>query len=509
MVNEGIFSLLKTFSMNEIKRFEEFIESPYHNKSKKIISLFKEIRKYYPQFDHSDLEKSNIAKKINPALDYNDSTFRSLMSDLSTLLKNFLTIERMLNVEWERNVFLLRSLIEKSDTYFFDKCISTADSELEVKKIDSTYFYNKGVLELLKYNYNCTVRGQLNKGDVERDVLCIIQYIVNTIKFFVMEITTCCMYIDFYENKYSIKTYKDISERIIDSINLKELSDAMKNFSKNDFVMETYIDLYYAFSEMNEPAHYKRYKDSVLRNMERFSRDEANYHFTKLISYCHIKNCTKDFNSQLDKELFDIYNIFLKGNYFLDDKTTVFDDSLFRNILYLSLKLKKFEWALDFIETYSHYLHPDRAENLVNFSYAEYYFYTGSDSSSVEILNLSFDYLNKISEEAFIVKYDIKIIYLMLYYDLGSNEEFILTQMENFKKFLKRNSLVTPNKKESINKFINLYEKLLFLKNGDKRIDTDSLYLEILKNENIKHHVWLKNKVDKFVTSRKPKSISA
>jgi len=60
----GVVDTLREFSFREIKGFERFISSPYHNKSKKLIILFEEIKKYYPSFTNKKLTKEYLSKKI-------------------------------------------------------------------------------------------------------------------------------------------------------------------------------------------------------------------------------------------------------------------------------------------------------------------------------------------------------------------------------------------------------------------------------------------------------------
>ena len=107
MFRHNIFKLLGQFSKPELKAFENFLDSPYHNKSKKIKRLFIEIYKFHPQYSHQKLTKEYLSKKINPLLKYHDSTLRDLMSGLLKLLKEFLINEALKKDRTEKDVFLL------------------------------------------------------------------------------------------------------------------------------------------------------------------------------------------------------------------------------------------------------------------------------------------------------------------------------------------------------------------------------------------------------------------
>ncbi len=60
MIRSSIFNILKRFSKEEIIRLEAFIDSPYHNKSKKLKLFFKKIKKLYPDFEQSNSNKINL-----------------------------------------------------------------------------------------------------------------------------------------------------------------------------------------------------------------------------------------------------------------------------------------------------------------------------------------------------------------------------------------------------------------------------------------------------------------
>ncbi|MBK8551997.1 MAG: hypothetical protein IPL53_13400 [Ignavibacteria bacterium] len=117
----SILEILKTFSQEEMKSFKRFIESTYHNKSEKLRKLFKEINKYYPYFTNKNLNKEYLSKKISPTLKYNDSTFRNLILDMQILLEKFMIIEHVFESGFEKNIFLLKSLVDKKMMFFSEK----------------------------------------------------------------------------------------------------------------------------------------------------------------------------------------------------------------------------------------------------------------------------------------------------------------------------------------------------------------------------------------------------
>ncbi|MEO7357980.1 MAG: hypothetical protein ABIY50_10740 [Ignavibacteria bacterium] len=499
-MNHIIFSIIKSFSNNEIKRLTIFIESPYHNKSKKLILFFREIKKYYPNFDFQKFDKESLMKKINVKLNYNDSTFRNLMSDFTSMVGKFITLEKFLEDDWEKNVYLLKSLTERKNEMFFEKNLLRADFELSKKGIDSTYFYDKSVLELSKFNFNILNLNEKSKVRIESNTSIISSYVIYLVIFFIMEVINSYLHLTVHEVKYKLHDKKGYVSKIIQTINFEELFRHLKESSPDAYVIGIYLSLLNAFREIENPEKFLKYKSLVLKYSKCFSKDELAYHFSMLISYCIIRNSITQYRFYMDDELFKIYNIFLREKYFLDRKSLYLDESLYRNIIITSLRLEKYKWTFSFIEDYAKYLHPEKHENLTNLSYAEYNYHKGSQTCSTELLNIAFNYLKKIQEESFVIKYDIKILYLMLYYDLDYVDENMITQVNNYRKFLRRNKLVSENRKKRLNKFLNLFEKLVFLKSGDHKINISSLYIDILSSNGLNYHQWLLNKVQQFDT---------
>ncbi len=493
----SIIDVLRELSLEEMKGLERFINSPYHNKSRKIKLLFREIQKFYPEFKDKRFTKEYLIKKISPSLPYNDSTFRNLVADLHILMEKFLIIEKLFESDYETEIFLLKSLIEKNNIKLFEIHLQKTLKHLKKNGIDHAYFYTQSRLELCIFNNNIINKREKSAKNIESNTNIINNYIINLINFSIIEVINSHLKLVVEEFKFNIGKKANFSLELIESIDISKISQLIKSVDKNNFILDLYLHLFLSFQNIEDKQSYFNYKSIISKNYKKLSRDELAYHYSMLISYCLIQNSVSQNKSHSDNELFGIYNTFLKEKLFIDKKSQYINEDLYRNILLLSLRLKKFDWAFDFISHYSKFLHPGKHKNIVNLAYTEYFYNLGSDNNSVTDLNKAFDYLKEIKEESFILKYDIKILYLMLYYDLGYIEN-LLSQLNNYRQFLCRNLLVTDKRKERLNKFLNILERLTFLKEGNPKIDIAKLNLDILKLKNFNYQGWLLNKVQPF-----------
>lgn len=492
--------ILKELSLMEVKSFEKFLKSPYYNKSKKLKILFREIRKFYPEFTDTKYTPEYLSKKISPSLKYNPSTFRGLIADLQTQLEDFLIIQQLSKNDFDRKIYLLKALVSMKNDGLFNFHLRKAFVDLEKEGIDSNYYYNKSYLELLKFNNNKINRKEKSEKNIKQNLNILISYIINLTNFFITEVINSHLKFIIEESKFKAANQKTILLKIIESIDINKISLLVKEVDKNNFTMDLYLNLFLSFRNIENQQYYLNYKKLIAKHSGSVSKDELSYHYSMLISYCMLMTSYNKNKIFFDKELFSIYNTFLKEKLFINNKTKYINEELFRNILMLSLRLKKFEWAADFISTYSKYLHPKKVKNILNLSMAEYHYHLGSFTLSFEELNKTFDYLKEIKEELFIIKYDIKILYLMLYYDLGYVGNLI-THLNNYRKFLFRNNLITDERKAIFNKFLNILEKMIYLKEGDPKINITNLNLEILKLKNFNYKEWLSDKLQAYTAS--------
>lgn len=89
MIKNGTSSLFGEFSIKDKKIFELFLLSPYHNKSRQLVSFYEIITR-----NHSKQRIEFSHEKISglPRKKFNDSTIRNLFSDLNKAASEFLAL---------------------------------------------------------------------------------------------------------------------------------------------------------------------------------------------------------------------------------------------------------------------------------------------------------------------------------------------------------------------------------------------------------------------------------
>ncbi len=144
MYTHSLFDLLRTFGDKEMMKFGKFLKSPYFNNRNTLNRLFEVLRTFHPEYDHKNLTKEKLFEKIYKNNNYNDSTFRNLMSDLQQAALTFLKLESFRKNEVDSSFFLTDELAQRGLAKIFDEKIRQTDRQLGLdKEISSAYFLSK------------------------------------------------------------------------------------------------------------------------------------------------------------------------------------------------------------------------------------------------------------------------------------------------------------------------------------------------------------------------------
>jgi len=138
-----LISVLKTFSKDEIKEFEKFIISPFHNKGRNFKPLFGYLKKLHPDYPPAKLSAEKIFTKLYPGKVYDKSrsslSIRVLFSQLTQMAEEFLVHNEISGDEYERTK-IAAGIFEKRHLYEnCEKNILRCTQELVERGIQSNY----------------------------------------------------------------------------------------------------------------------------------------------------------------------------------------------------------------------------------------------------------------------------------------------------------------------------------------------------------------------------------
>nr|MBP9096964.1 hypothetical protein [Ignavibacteria bacterium] len=151
-MNEKIISILKTFTKSEIKEFKKFVASPYFSPGRDLSKYFEVIIKYHPDFE---ISKEKFLKNYFGKPDDKDGKqskiLRTLNSDFSKLLEDYLAADSMKNMKFYYNYLLIEGYSHRGLYTLGEK--KTEEALLLEEELDSG-FIRELQLILLKNVYS-------------------------------------------------------------------------------------------------------------------------------------------------------------------------------------------------------------------------------------------------------------------------------------------------------------------------------------------------------------------
>ncbi|HWA07310.1 MAG TPA: hypothetical protein VG961_12235 [Ignavibacteria bacterium] len=498
MLDYAFIELLESLTRDEIRSLRKFIISPYFNRSQKVVKLFDIIAKFHPNFESPKLAKEELHKKISPELPYNEITMRRLLYDLQELISKFIRQQYVERKEAESAIFTIEELAIRGAERMHSITIRDADKLMNsIEHIDADACLNKFKLETEKFYFGM-INNKINKKSfVDTEAGKLINGITYFISYFMLESIKHNDTLLNYSRSFNIKQNKKFISQFLDLFDFQRLEIFMKTHSLSGTeIVQAYINSLKAYLYFENDEYYKLLKSSVLDNLDKFSITDKHFLFAKLSGYCILKKESLPASDmKYESELFDIYKKMLVDKYYQTEASKYMPVDLYRNIIIQAVKMKELRWLEDFIEEYGRQIHPDRKNDIINYSYAYLRFEQGNYKEAL-------GWLSKIRMEEFTYHLDIRSLYIMTYYELGDLET-AYSAANAFSKYLKNNSMVSDEKRTGCENLCKYVIKLINYHNTNSKTDLSSLAVRLNKSKNLNSKLWLLSKVQNLDRSVK------
>lgn len=454
--------IIRTFGKDDVKQFRAFLRSPFFRYSPKILKLFNYIAKQPDTFEWNNVSDEELHKAVFPETEYNRSTFTSLFSKLHSDICNYLMITNMMNKplkmsEHLRNEFFKRGLPELAG-----KLIERSELQLNnTDSIDSAYFLSRFELAGDKSNWFYLTHPRTNRKKMLQDIENIDQRGMYLAFFFMMEMIRELDNLLSLKNTYDVPAKGLFVMRFAERIGLGGMLDHLIKEckpGKYKAVLEVNKKMLDAFFDLQNDNLYHIYKSTIKKHILHLSVDDKKFHFGRLAKYCILHRREANTN-RFENELFLIYSEILKKGYYRSSVTKELPAELFRNILILALRMKKFEWTKRFINEYSEELNPKRRKNLRKYAMARYFFARGKFEDAIrEAKGIDLDDL--------IFKLDIRNLVLMSCIELRDHVE-TSKKLDSYLHFISSESAFSKDQRKSYGDFAEAVIQLLRLQTSE------------------------------------------
>lgn len=485
MLSYSTIEILKRLSLPELKRFGDFINSPYHNSTSSLEKIYKVVLKTRPDYSSAPLEYINMWKKIFPSEEYKEKRIKNLYADFSSILKKFLGFEELVNKNYELDLLIAESLTGRNlfdaSQKFIKKSVAKHDSGLVTDQIK--LFYNQRINIVQRRNFF----EHNNKNEEEyRDILTIISE--SMIARF-LRIT--------YTEAYTIATEEMIAsekgimmtDAFLDAFHMDNFLETLKQAEHKyySYLKINYMLYYHMKFDISEEQLYDL-KNEIFKIINKIEKWEGFTFIFRTIDIILVKLVRND--NKYYRDVFDLGKLFCELKIFPNDNGNIFTLGCFRDTFMPAIILKEYDWAENFAIEYTPFLAEEYRESEMNYCMGILSFKRGKFEESL-------NYLNKLKLVHVVQKISVRFYYLMNYIELKAFESALSAVQMLKQYYIDRKDLpvlISGNFPESLKYF----QEIIKCEMEGKKID-GFLYETAKNGKTFNHRQYILEKMKKLL----------
>ncbi len=412
MYKSKLIRLLQTFSNKEIKDFKVFLTSPYFNNDVQLLEFFEYCTQDHPNYSGKYLDRNEAIQLFPSKKKLDETALRYIMSDLSKLLERYMVQKRFEQNLSIQNQLFLEVYKDRKLYKLFDSHFSKYQKKLSAQKIENIQF----LLHQYVINDNLADLESSRANKESKPLSTTVDYMD---KFYIANKLRYACLIANYNNVYVSDYQPILTQEILDLIEANHLQDVP--------IIYIYYLIYKLLSSPKEEQYYDLLFEQLNLHKERFEKSELINMYVYALNYCVKKINTG--NAAYNEKLFDLYNQMLERDLLLENDELPYWN--YYNIVLLSSRLKKFDYAESFISKYRKKIVEKHRENMYNYTLATLHFHKKEFNKTIRLLQ-KVDF----SDTYYYVK--TKGLLMQTYYEL--NEIMALFSLfDSFATFLTRN----------------------------------------------------------------------
>ncbi|MEZ4823406.1 MAG: hypothetical protein R2942_13780 [Ignavibacteria bacterium] len=343
MIKSTAIEIIKTFSKEDFKSFEDLAESPYFNKNANLVKLVKYLKKISPDFRGETLRKEFVWNAIFPGRKFSYGVMKNLIYELNKLAEKFLILEDKENEKFSEGYKLLRALRQRALNSLFEKKMKTYKSQISKSKLKLGTSYDSFLFDDLEQVY--FQRFAPNKSSKFTTA--------NSNKYFLSFFFSTFFYLN-YNFLITSKIYSNLNpeykliEQVVDFFEKSEI--------RKDILSRIYFTALYITVHPENDDKFYELKKLFHENLSILDRRTSFNLGAIIFSYCKAQ-INRNENKFL-KEQFELIDFILKNKVYTALEKDYFDPNLYVMIIEISLKLNKLNWCEIFINTFNDRLNP-------------------------------------------------------------------------------------------------------------------------------------------------------
>lgn len=488
MTGTKLIQVLKTFSKEELNDFVKFTASPFFSTGRDLSPLLYELKKFFPEYEHPNLNEAYIYGKLYPGKKFGDARSNSLMktltSELFKLAKEFLAYIEYNKDESRKDYYRMDQLRKR-------KLYKEYEREYASIKKEPADFNGMDGMDLLSLHYNKHTYAEfcVETGRGQQCIDSIISMGENAMAYALIlgfrhnEVRTTAVH-----NKIGFRS--NLTDVVLENLELEKVLEFLDS-SGSPFY--PYIAVNYTLHMMSSGGETEQYffrlRELVDKYESSFSRTELYILCCMMSSYCS-KVTENSFNKIFMQEQFKLYDWSLKLGVYKHSTDEEFNILNFRNIVITALDVNEIEWTEDFIMKYYKELRQDYSENMKDYSLAHVYYNKKQPEKALE-------HIIKIKYDHFIFQLDAKYLLFKIYYELNYDEQ-AFSILSTISQYVINTKHISEHFRQRGNNFVKFGRELL-KRRAEKNLKDIELFRRKIKGtEFVNAAYWLLRKIDEL-----------
>jgi hypothetical protein len=467
MKDNKLIQLLKSLNKFEVAGFEKYLESGLVRNTPAGSKLWNILKDHHPAFE-IPFDKEQLYKKIEPRRKYDDKQMRYIFYDLNKALEQYIACKAFLDNMNNYSVTLQDELLKRNCGRSLSDELQRHKALLEKETIhDQHYLYYNYRNEFNSLVWETRQLKRTGKESMEKVMDALDRFYLSVKLQLSSEIYNV-------QNVLSVKYHTFLLDEIIQHLDKHPYEDSP--------LIAVYFTVYLTLTAENSDAHFDKLTHLLRQYENRLSPHDLRDAYQYVFNYC-IRQINKGDPKYMER-LFEAYNTTLENKVLLDKGTLSQWD--FKNIVTVSLKLKKYEWAVKFIHDHKHLISANERENAYRYNLANVYFNTKQFSKAIGLLQ-------KVEFTDLYYQLDTRAMLLKIYYEMAEAEGFIY-HVSAFKMFLRRNKKVSDYQRNIYKNLVSLSSKAFRLRERGKSTAPIRKKAEEIKQ--IADYNWLMSQLD-------------
>lgn len=448
MKDSKLIFILKSLDKTELRTFTYFLSSKLFNRRESPIRLLSYLSTQLKS-PKPKLEKSTVFSFLFPGKPYNDKVLRDIMAYISVPLENFLAFQKLHETRGDELLALSKAYRERNMLKLFEVAAKKSVAFQEKSTLRDSNYHERNYQIEQEYYYASTQKGRADKTNLAEVTRSL------DISYFANRLRQSC-YLLSHQSVYNIEYDFALVEDIIKEVKRKDLLHIP--------AISIYYYGYLAQLYPDKLEYFQALKSNLVANSSLFKITEM-----KDIYLIAINIAIKRYNQGSEELVPDLLELYESG---INKKILLTNNVLsrftYKNLIVVAVTQKKYQWAKDFMETYSSLLEEEYRTVTYQYNMAKLHCEKKEFEEALEFLLLT------TSSDDVYINIDTKILLARIYYE-QNNQDALFALIDSFKKILARKKKVLGYQYVSYKNFIDFINKLVSANSYDRAVMKDLL----------------------------------